>query len=645
MLHDPLFQLLLLLTLMVALVLCAQRLHVPARIAYLLVGVLLSPHTAGPSLDDAIIHQVAEYGIVFLLFTIGLNFTPAQIYALRHTILRLGLGQVGLTTLGVMLLLMLLGLDAAAAFVIGAVAAQSSTTIISKQLSEQQQEHSPPGRLALSLSVFQDITAVPFIVVIPVLGSAMASDIAGELGIALLKATVAMGLVIISGKTLLQPLFRQVANRKSTELFTLTVFLVCLLAAFATGQLGLSMAFGAFLAGMVLGETEFRHQVESSIRPFRDVLLGLFFVSIGMLVDPAALWPVWPLALAGALCMLLFKTLLVLMLVRWHGHDWLFAWRTGLILAVGGEFGFALLAISGNVLTGPQTQIMLGLVLMSMLFASVLIKFNLPLSRWLSPAPDIPDPVTAPPTPPAAQVIIAGYGRIGQILGNFLEAQQIGFVAIENDARLVAQVRLAGEPVYFGDAANPEILQSIGISQARLLLIAHDDLASALTTLRWSKQLNPDCRVLIRTRDESQLAQLRAAGADEVVPETLEAGMMMVSQALLSLNIEPKKVARLLAEQRRQRYPLLHQLILPADDSATVHGQLLPMVLPQNHPWQGQPLSALPLQAVSVQALIRNQQRLSHPSADTLLQSGDVLLLFGLPEDLQQVQQYLELQP
>lgn len=645
MIQDPLFQLLLLLALMVGLVMLAQRCHLPASIAYLVVGMLLSPHTIGPSIDDAIIHQVAEYGIVFLLFTIGLSFTPAQVYALRHTILGLGLGQVALTTLLVMALFMACGISATAAFVIGAVAAQSSTTIISKQLSEQQEENSPPGRLAVSLSVFQDITAVPFIVVIPVLGTAMASEIVTDLGYALVKAAIAMTLVILAGKTLLRPLFQQVASRKSTELFTLSVFLVCLLAAFATGQLGLSMAFGAFLAGMVLGETEFRHQVESSIRPFRDVLLGLFFVSIGMLVEPAAVSSVWPYALAGALLLLLIKTLLVLILVKLKGHDWQFAWRTALILAVGGEFGFALLALSGDVLTPEQTQAMLSMVLLSMLFASLLIKFNQQMAVALSPkissTSQLADlPVATPENP---QVIIAGYGRIGQILGNFLEAQQIAFVAIETDARLVEQVRLAGEPVFYGDAANPEVLQALNIQQATLLLIAHDDLASALTTLRWSKQLNPACRVLIRTRDESQLSQLKVAGADEVVPETLEAGMMMVSQALLTLQIDPKRVAKLIEQQRRARYPLLHQLILPAEDRATELGQLVPVELPQQHPWIGQAINQLPFGPVTVQVLVRNGQRITNPRNDYQLQAGDVLVLFGLPEDLRNVQQYLEL--
>ncbi|MDR7120412.1 cation:proton antiporter [Rheinheimera soli] len=636
---DPFFQLLSLLLLTVVIILLFQRFHLPASIAYLLVGILLSPNTVGPSVDDNLISHIAEFGIVFLLFTIGLNFTMPQIYAMRHTILGLGMGQVGLTTLVVTLLLMACGLNPAVAFVLGAIAAQSSTTVISKQLTEQGESNSHHGRLSLSLSVFQDITAVPFIVVIPVLGTAVASEIAGSLGLAVAKAALAMVLVIGVGRLLFRPFFHLVASKKSAELFTLTVLLVCLLAGFATEQLGLSMAFGAFLAGMVLGDTEFRHQVESTIRPFRDVLLGLFFISVGMLVDPAAIVPQWHWIVLATLLMLVLKTVLVLFLLRRKGMAWQLSWRTGLILAVGGEFGLALLALSGDVLPAMYQQITLGTVLCSMVIATVLIKFNLQIAQKLSPkeklavGDDVPQAEQAPPL--QNHVLIAGYGRIGQILGNFLEAEKIPFQALDMDASLVKQASLAGEPVFYADAADPTVLKALGIEQARLLLIAHDDLPSALQSLYFAKQLNPDCIVLVRTRDDSQLDALRAAGADEVIPETLEAGMMMVSQALLSLKVSPARVALLIAQQRKQRYQLLHQLFHSEQqqpESAEVP-QLYPLTLTQEHPWVGRTIAELPLQQVQLQALVRAQQRQLNPAPETLLQVEDVLVLFGeLPQ-------------
>ncbi len=632
---DPFFQLLSLLSLTVVIILLFQRFHLPASIAYLLVGIVLSPNTAGPSVDDNLISHIAEFGIVFLLFTIGLNFTMPQIYAMRHTILGLGMGQVGLTTVLVTLLLMAFGLDPAIAFVLGAIAAQSSTTVISKQLTEQGEANSQHGRLSLSLSVFQDITAVPFIVVIPVLGSAVASEIAGSLGVAVVKAALAVLLVIGVGRLLLRPFFHLVASKKSAELFTLTVLLVCLLAGFATEQLGLSMAFGAFLAGMVLGDTEFRHQVESTIRPFRDVLLGLFFISVGMLVDPVAMLPQWHWILLATMLMLVLKALVVLMLLRRKGMAWQLCWRTSLILAVGGEFGLALLALSGDVLPVVYQQVTLGSVLCSMVVATILIKFNRQIAQQLSPTEQSTGSGDVPLAEHAEQmknhVVIAGYGRIGQILGNFLEAEGIPYQAVDMDASLVKQASLAGEPVFYADAADETVLKALGIEQARLLLVAHDDLPSALQSLYYTKRLNPSCKVLVRTRDDTQLDALRAAGADEVIPETLEAGMMMVSQALLSLKVSPARVALLIAQQRKQRYQLFHQLFhseqLEAGNAESV--QLYPLTLTPDHPWMGLTLSELPLQGAQVQALVREQHRYVNPASDMRLQADDVLVLFG----------------
>src|SRR5690606_10037428 len=289
---------------------------------------------------------LAEFGVVFLLFTIGLNYSLPQLASLRGQVFGHGTAQVVLTTIIVAVLMWLIGLPPGVSFVIGAVFAQSSSTVIASILGEQGELHMPHGRLGLALSVFQDVTAVPFIVVIPVLGIGVsATALTGALGWAMAKAVFAFLLVFFAGRWLLRPLFHFVSQRRSPELFTLTVLLVALLAAWSTSYFGLSLAFGAFLGGMMLGETEFRHQVESSISPFRDVLLGLFFMGIGMLLDPAAIPDIWHWALAGALLMLVTKSVLVATLLRVSGFEALMSWRTGLILSVGGEFGLALIAI------------------------------------------------------------------------------------------------------------------------------------------------------------------------------------------------------------------------------------------------------------------------------------------------------------
>jgi len=366
---EFLSQVLLLLGVTVGVVVLFQRLHIPTGLGYLLVGVILGPHTIGPIVHLQQFERLAEFGVVFLLFTIGLNYSLPQLHALRHQVLGLGTAQVLLTTALVALLLWLVGTPPAAAFVIGAVFAQSSSTLIGSQLAEQGEESSPHGRLGLAMSVFQDVTAVPFLVIVPVLGAAVGfQPLASALGMAIAKAALAFALVFFVGRWLLLPLFHQVSRRRSAEVFTLAVLLVALLAAWSTNALGLSLAFGAFLAGMMLGETEFRLQVESSIRPFRDVLLGLFFIGIGMLFDPVAMFGILHLALLGALLILVSKTLIVAAMVRWSGIDAVTAWSTGLLLSVGGEFGFALIAIAliANVIDGQTGQVALASVLLAM---------------------------------------------------------------------------------------------------------------------------------------------------------------------------------------------------------------------------------------------------------------------------------------
>jgi monovalent cation:H+ antiporter-2, CPA2 family len=557
-------QLLLLFGTAVAVVLILQRLRVPTLLAYLLVGVLVGPHTPGPVVDAAPMKVLAEFGIVFLLFTIGLSFSIPQLRALRHLVFGLGTAQVMLTTAVVALAGWLAGLPAPAAFVVGAVFAQSSTTIIGRQLAEQAEDQSRHGRLAVAMSVFQDVTAVPFIVAIPVLGSmASAAELGGTLALALAKAALAIALVVVSGRWLLKPLFHMVAERRSMELFTLAVLLVSLAAAAMTHMLGLSMAFGAFLAGMMLGETEFRHQVESAIRPFRDVLLGLFFIGIGMLFDPMDALAVWHWALLGGVGLLAIKALLVAGIARAAGIEPINAWRTALSLAVGGEFGFALLAIGldAEVIDPHTGQVVLTSVLLSMVLGPFLIRHGHAIAGWLAPRMAAVDelPLELPNDGAllSGQVIICGFGRIGQNVSLFLDQERIPYVALDLDAARVREARSVGERVFFADGSQRDILEAVGLASARLMVIAHDDVGAALRTLEAVRLLRPEIPVMVRTRDETHVEALRAAGATEVVPETIEAGLMIATHALLLLDVPPEHVLSRIEAQRASRYRFL----------------------------------------------------------------------------------------
>jgi len=558
---EHLAQILMLLGVAVVVVLIFQRLHIPTSLGYLLVGVILGPHTAGPTVYVPEFKALAEFGVVFLLFTIGLNFSLPQLSALRHQVLGLGLGQVILTTVVVGVVLWLAGVPPAAAFVVGAVFAQSSTTIIARQLNEQGEENSHHGRFGLAMSVFQDVTAVPFIVIIPVLGmSAGAAVLATTLGWAMAKAVLAMALVFFAGRWLLRPLFHLVASRKSAEVFTLAVLLVALLAAWTTNQLGLSLAFGGFLCGMMLGETEFRHQVESTVRPFRDVLLGLFFVGIGMRIDPVAIPPIWHLVLFGALLILVSKTLIVAAMVRQRGIDATVAWRTGLLLAVGGEFGFALIAIGLDALVLDERtgQVVMSSVLLSMIIGAFLIRYNraiaMRLVRERDPNSELAGASTQLAGPEEQQVLIGGYGRVGHAIAVLLHTSGVRFRAFDTDMARVKQGRADGHDVMYGDISDPELLNAIHVERASLVVLTLNNAEVDLQTIRHLRETCPYVPVIARAWDLEASSRLLEAGATHAYPEAIEASLRLGATALEMLRVSSDEVDELIQGVRDWEY-------------------------------------------------------------------------------------------
>jgi CPA2 family monovalent cation:H+ antiporter-2 len=649
----PLSQLLLLLGLGVVIILVFQRLHIPSTIGYLAVGVILSPATFGPAIDQSQITALAEFGIVFLLFTVGLNYSLPELGALQRRVPTLGFGQVALTTALVFAVAWMFGLAPVAAFVIGAVFAQSSTTIIARQLTEQGQEAGRSGRLGVALSVFQDVTAVPFIVIIPVLGAAAsASVIAGELGIAGLKAVAAVALVLLAGRWLLRPLFRLVAKLRSAEVFTLTVLLVVLAAAWTTNELGLSLAFGAFLAGMTLGDSEFRHQVEASIKPFRDILLGLFFVAIGTLIDPAVILEIWPWALLGTALLLSSKIVIVTVLAKVSGLDMTTSLRVGLILSVGGEFGLALLAIGLNsgAINSQISQIGLTSVLFSMVVGAFIIRYNKPISRFIVRAkkPDelgIGAPAVEPHLEPVPglrdHVIIGGYGRVGQSVAHFLDAEGIPYVAVDLDALRVREAHAAGDSVFFGDLSDPEVLRSLRVDQARLVLIGHEDIDSALRTLAYLHTHYPDTPVIARTRDITHVNELHEAGAAEVVAEKLETGLSIASQILLMLDTPAWQVMEHVRQQRARNYPLMQELFLSShlDEEIPDQDGHADVVLIPEESWAiGRTIGKLERNGVHISALFREGERISNPDKSIKLRAADVIIITGPRTNLEETE-------
>lgn len=555
---EYLLQIILLLATAIAVVVVFHRLHIPTSLGYLLVGMLLGPHTIGPVVSMPGLETLAEFGVVFLLFTIGLNFSLPRLLALRHQVLGLGTGQVAFTTLCVGVVMWLAGLPVAAAFVFGAAFAQSSTTIIASLLAEQGEENTQHGRLGLAMSVFQDVTAVPFLVIIPVLGmSVTAGVLAGSLGLALAKAVLAFALVFLAGRWLLRPLFQVISKRRSGEMFTLAVLLVALLAAWITNSLGLSLAFGGFLAGMMLGETEFRHQVESTMSPFRDVLLGLFFIGIGMRFNPAAIPPIWHWVVLCALLIATSKTLIVAGMVRRIGVDARMTWRTGLMLGVGGEFGLALIAIAldSSVIDMQLGQIAISAVLLSMVTGALLIRFNGAIAARLvkrprataQDSPELPEAVEQ-------QVVIGGYGRVGHTIAVLLHASGVPFVAFDTDATRVAQGSTDRHAVWFGDIADPALLSAIHIERAALVVIAVDSPDTALAAMSYIKRTCPQVPVIVRARDLETSTRLLAAGAAHAYPETIEASLRLGAMALEMLDVATIEIDEMVQDVRDRGY-------------------------------------------------------------------------------------------
>ena len=555
---DYLAQILLLLSVAIGVVVVFQRLHVPTSLGYLLVGVVLGPHTMGPIVSMPELEVLAEFGLVFLLFTIGLNYSLPQLHALRHQILGLGTGQVVFTTLLVGVILWLAGFSVAVAFVIGAVFAQSSTTIIASLLKEQGEENTQHGRLGLAMSVFQDVTAVPFLVIIPVLGvSVSAYALAGALGWAMAKAVLAFALVFYAGRWLLRPLFHLVSERTSFEMFTLAVLLVALLAAWTTSSLGLSLAFGGFLAGMMLGETELRHQVESNIRPFRDVLLGLFFIGIGMRFNPAAILPIWHWALLGALLILASKTLTVAAMVRNLGVEARVAWGTGLLLSVGGEFGLALVAIAldSGVIDVRLGQIAITSVLLSMIAGAVLIRFSSAITARLVKA-DRSEDSDSPQLldSPERQVVIGGYGRVGHTVAVLLHSSGVPFMAFDTNPQRVAQGQADGHPVFYGDISDPGLLAAIRVERASLVVITVDTPATTFSAVSYLNKLCSQVPVIARAQDLETGVRLLEAGAVHAYPETIEASLRLGEMALQLLHIPSENIESVMQGVRNWRY-------------------------------------------------------------------------------------------
>ncbi len=639
-------------------------LHLPPMLGYLMVGILLGPNALGLVPASGGAQHLAEFGVVFLMFSIGLEFNLGKLRAMRGIVFGLGGAQVVATIvlamagcLGLAWAIRSLGLHwiddwglhVAGAFTLGAALSMSSTAIVLKMLVERLEVEKPHGRLVVGVLLFQDIAVVPLLVIVPALAGQ--GDLVSLLAVAALKAVIVLTVLFYVGQRVLRPWFHVVVRRRSQELFMLNLLLITLGLAWITEIAGLSMALGAFVAGMLIAETEYRHQVEEDIKPFRDVLLGLFFITIGMLLNVGVLLSRWPLVLALAVLPVLLKLLLIAGLARLFRASAGSALRAGLALATAGEFGFVLLAQAGDlgILAPSLLQPVLAAMLLSMMAAPFLIQFSdrivlrFARSEWMLASLNLTQ-IAARSMATERHLVICGFGRSGQGLARLLDAERIGYVALDLDPERVREAAAAGDSVVYGDAARRESLVAAGIGRAAALVVTYADTPSALRVLRVARELAPTLPVIVRTHDDSDLEKLREAGAAEVVPEIIEGSLMLGTHAMLLVGVPLTRVLRRVRAVRDERYTLLRGFFHGADDdddSSRHQVRLHAVPLPPGSSVIGRPLGELGLEMIGVEiaALRRHGEADSrvggHRPPDTLvLEGGDIVVLRGVPEAL-----------
>jgi monovalent cation:H+ antiporter-2, CPA2 family len=501
----------------------------------------------------------------------------------------------------------------------------------------------------LGVLLFQDLAVVPLLVLIPALNSP-GPAMAQSLGLALVKATVLLAVLLVGGQRVMRWWLNLVARRKSEELFILNLLLVTLGLAWLTELAGLSLALGAFVAGMLVAETPYKHQVEADIRPFHDVLLGLFFITIGMKLEWRPVLEQWGLVLLLTTAPVLAKAMLVAVLAWRFGAGPGVAIRTGLYLAQAGEFGFVLLTLgaSQGLIDPKWVSPVLASMVLSMLATPLLIQHSdrivvrLAASDWLMQSVAMTT-IAKRTINTASHVIICGFGRSGQNLARLLEAEHIPYIALDLDPDRVRQATAAGQSVVFGDAARLQSLMAAGLARANAVVVSYPDTASALRILQLVREHAPKVPVVVRTIDDADLDRLRAAGAAEVVPEAIEGSLMLASHALALVGVPMRRVLRLVQDQRGARYTMLRDYFHGADDDGADEAdqaRLASVTLPPAAACLDQPLAEQRLAdlEVSVVSIRRHAGASLRPEGGVTLRAGDTLVLSGLPQALAQAE-------
>jgi CPA2 family monovalent cation:H+ antiporter-2 len=634
---------LILLTAAVLVVVVFRSLTLPPLLGYLVVGTAIGPHALGLIPDTPGSEALAEFGVVFLMFSIGLEFSLPKLVAMRAVVFGLGTLQV-LTTvaIGALLLPMIVPIDWRAGLILGGAVAMSSTAVVVKMLADRLELDSAHGRQIVGVLLFQDLAVVPLLILVPALAKP-AGELAMALGLAGAKAALVLAVLLVFGQRPMRAWFHLIARRQSSELFVLNVLLITLGLAYLTHAAGLSMALGAFVAGMLISETEYRYQVEDDIKPFRDVLLGLFFVTIGMQLDVAAIISDIGWVLLALIVIVVCKGLLIAGLCMALGNARGASLRIGLDLAQVGEFAFVILALPSAAAVVPSNvmQPVLAAMLLSLLIAPFIIEYSERIVRhvsgaeWLSRAMELHQ-IAVKSMAVDSHVVICGFGRCGQNLARVLDQENIDYFALDLDPARIHEAAAAGDTVVYGDAGRREVLTAAGVMRARALVITFHDAHAAMRVLEQVHSVRPDLPVIVRTLDETHIDQLKAAGASEVVAEVMEGSLMLASHALMLLGVPVRRVLRRVQSTRESRY---HELRGVFRGDAGEEGEIPDRSHPRLHSVLvipgaggiGHTLAELGIAAAGaeVSAIRRRGVRLVSPPQETAVEQGDVVVVFG----------------
>lgn len=616
-----------------------RRFNLPPVLGYLAVGSIIGPHALNLMTDIKRLTALAEFGVVFLMFSIGLEFSLSKLYAMKRIVFGLGLLQVLITMLAGMGITLLFGFGWQLGIALGAVLAMSSTAVLTKLLAERMELDAVHGRQVIGVLLFQDLAVVPLLVLLPAL-TQPPEKLAILMGIAILKAIAVLALILVFGQKLMRKWFHLVARAKSAEVFVLNVLLITLAMATLTELAGLSLALGAFVAGMLIAETEFRLQVEEDIKPFRDVLMGLFFVTIGVKLDMHILFDLWWQVLLVLALLLLTKALIVGLLAWRARTSPANSIRSALWLCAGGEFGFVLL---GEIARLPKNveQVVLTALVLSMLLAPFIVQYSERLvlrfvaSEWLTRSMHLTQ-IAAHSMNSEKHAILCGFGRNGQYMARFLAEEGIQSIALDLDPDRVREAAAGGESVVFGDAGRKEALLAAGLQRASVVVVTVSDTALSEKILHHVQQLRPELPVVVRTADEKDMARLIRAGAAEVVPETLEASLMIASHALALVGVPINRVLKRVRQVRSQRYRLLrgfYRGMSDRDIESSEQPRLHSVWLSTGAWGIGHRLNELQLESLGceITAIRRRGIRAVEPAPDTLLEEGDIAVLLGEP--------------